>query len=206
MYSKWDTTYTSETSLSSITYTNVYTNVWDTVRSMNDDHYLGTGSWTGGTFGTQTAQTSYLGQWPPILMGGVWDGERNTTPPPAFTAIAVKRAEQLLDRLLTSKQRRYWHRNRYVDIRSPAYPNRLYRIPAHGQIMCFDSGKLTKRLCIYSLDRIPLADKIVALKVMIESDEQEFLKIAIPHPIREVGRDTQTNMVILTNVMPPVAA
>jgi hypothetical protein len=108
-------------------------------------------------------------------------------PKPEFSEIAIKRSERLLDRMLSSKQRKYWHRNRYIDIRSPAYPDRLYRIPEHGKILCFDSGKLTKRLCIYSIDRLPLADKLVALKVMIESDEQEFLRIAIPHPVKESG-------------------
>jgi hypothetical protein len=106
---------------------------------------------------------------------------------PEFTEIAIKRSERLLDRMLSSKQRKYWHRNRYIDIRSPAYPDRLYRIPEYGKVLCFDSGKLTKRLCIYSIDRLPLADKLVALKVMIESDEQEFLRIAIPHPVKESG-------------------
>lgn len=102
---------------------------------------------------------------------------------PAFSKIAIRRSERLLDRMLSSKQRKYWHRNRYIDVRSPAYPERLYRIPEYGKVLCFDSGKLTKRLCIYSIDRLPLADKILSLKVMIESDEQEFLRIAIPHSV-----------------------
>jgi len=114
----------------------------------------------------------------------VWTGGGDATPPkPEFSPIVLKRAERLLDRLLTSRQRKYWDRNRYIDIQSPSRPEVLYRVPAYGQIMCFESGKLTKRLCIYVLGSLPLADKILTLKMMIEADEPEFLKIAHVHPI-----------------------
>lgn len=132
--------------------------------------------------GTQTLDVRLGVNWQYIHNEVLGDSD-SYKPKAEFTEIAIRRSERLLDRMLSSKQRKYWHRNRYIDIQSPAYPTRLYRIPEHGKVLCFDSGKLTKRLCIYSIDRMPLADKMVALKVMIESDEQEFLRIAIPHPV-----------------------
>ena len=57
--------------------------------------------------------------------------------------------------------------------------------------MCFESGKLTKRLCIYVLGSLPLADKILTLKMMIEADEPEFLKIANVHPVYIKNEDSE---------------
>jgi len=118
-------------------------------------------------------------------------GEKSAPPKPEFSPIVLKRAERLLDRLLTSRQRKYWDRNRYIDIQSPSRPNVLYRVPAYGKIMCFESGKLTKRLCIYVLGSLPLADKILTLKMMIEADEPEFLKIANVHPVYIKNEDSE---------------
>jgi hypothetical protein len=92
---------------------------------------------------------------------------------------AQERAEALLRELLTDEEYRQLERRGFLEVRSPSRPQRVYRIPRHqGQVKVYESGVPIMALCVQSLEPIPDGDAVIMHKLMIEGNEEEYLRIA----------------------------
>lgn len=97
--------------------------------------------------------------------------------------LIFKRAERLLQSMLTKQQRRMYERFGFFDLPSPVQKHVAYRIPKSGLIVMFEHGVPVKRLCIYEKEGLPPADWLIAAKLLVESEEPELLKIANHHKL-----------------------
>ena len=96
---------------------------------------------------------------------------------------ANKRARQLLDGHLTPKQRRQLADHGWFEVRG-SKSGKVYRI--HGKKFLANVWDMAGRLklCAIAGDRaMPLGDHLLLQKIMIETDEQRFLRIANPAPL-----------------------
>jgi hypothetical protein len=104
-------------------------------------------------------------------------------PPSPAVLLAERRADRFLRGLLTARQRRMWERFRYIIVPSPNRPGVVYRIPAHGMIRQFERGRPVRDLCIHVNDDLPVGDRIVSFKLLIEAEEAELHRTANVHRI-----------------------
>ena len=104
---------------------------------------------------------------------------------------AQERAEALLQEILTDEEYRQLDRRGYLEVRSPSRTNRLYRIPRHqGQVKVYEGGIPVMALCVQSMEPIPDGDAVLMHKLMIEGNEEEYLRVAnrfAPRPWRRSG-------------------
>jgi len=92
---------------------------------------------------------------------------------------AKRRAGELLRAVLTPDQYGHLMQRGHIDIASPSDPDRIYRLPkGPGRVQVREKGKLTMWLCLQPLERVPEADLLVMHKLMIEADEQTYLRKA----------------------------
>ena len=92
---------------------------------------------------------------------------------------AKRRAGELLRAVLTPDQYGHLMQRGHIDIASPSDPERIYRVPkGSGRVQVREKGKLTMWLCLQPLERVPEADLLVMHKLMIEADEQTYLRKA----------------------------
>ena len=92
---------------------------------------------------------------------------------------AEQRAELLLSEMLRPEEYRQIRRKGYLDIASPTHRGRVYRVPrSRDQVRVFEDGRMVERLCLQSIEPLPCADIVVMHKLMIEGDEQEYLRMA----------------------------
>ncbi len=92
---------------------------------------------------------------------------------------AEARAEVLVKSILTSEEYDRLQRNGYLDIPSPNFPQRVYRIPCGmGTVSVLERGRCVDRLCVYSTQPIPERETVVVHKLMIEGNEQDYLRQA----------------------------
>ncbi len=92
---------------------------------------------------------------------------------------AQERAEQLLRDLLTEDEYRTLNRRGYLEVPSRTRPRRVYRIPRHqGQVKVYEGGVPIMALCVQSVEPVPDGDAVVMHKLMIEGNEEEYLRIA----------------------------
>lgn len=92
---------------------------------------------------------------------------------------AEERAEQLIRSLLSEDDYQKLRRDGYLDIPSPNYPHRVYRIPSGaGTVAVLEGGQCIARLCVYSTQPIPEREAVLIHKLMIEGNEQEYLRTA----------------------------
>jgi hypothetical protein len=92
---------------------------------------------------------------------------------------ADQRAGELLRALLTPVQYRQLRRQGHIDLKSPSDPARVYRVPQHpGRVQVRVDGKLKEWLCLQSYEWVPDADLVVIHKLMIEADEETYLRKA----------------------------
>lgn len=92
---------------------------------------------------------------------------------------AEERAEQLVRSVLTDEDYQKLQRDGYLDIPSPNYPQRVYRIPSGaGTVAVMEGGQCIARLCVYSTQPIPEREAVLVHKLMIEGNEQEYLRAA----------------------------
>jgi hypothetical protein len=93
---------------------------------------------------------------------------------------ARARAHALLLSHLTPAQRQTFEINKWFIVeggRSKA----KYRIRGHacaGNVELLDGERVTHRLCCHCGPTIPLGDQLLTQKLMLELDEEEFLKLA----------------------------
>ena len=90
-----------------------------------------------------------------------------------------RRASELLRAILTAEQYDQLIEQDYIDIPSPSYPERVYRVPQFsGRVQVREKGKLKMWLCLQPIDWVPDADIVVIHKLMIEADEKIYLQKA----------------------------
>jgi hypothetical protein len=90
-----------------------------------------------------------------------------------------QRAEVLLRDLLNQSQLHQLRRRGYLDVPSPSRANRTYRIPrSRDQVRVYEGGRLIERLCVQAVEPVPTGDVVVMHKLMIEGNEDEYLRLA----------------------------
>lgn len=96
---------------------------------------------------------------------------------------ARARAEELVRSVLTSEEYHQLRTRGYLDVQSPGYPGRLYRIPSFsGTVGVMEGGRCVSRLCVQPVDSVPDPEGVVVHRLMIEGNEEEYLKTANHFP------------------------
>ena len=92
---------------------------------------------------------------------------------------AEERAEQLIVQTLNTDEYESLRRLGYLDVPSPNYPQRVYRVPAGaGTVTVMEGGQCVARLCVFSAEPIPEKEAVLVHKLMIEGNEEEYLRTA----------------------------
>jgi hypothetical protein len=93
------------------------------------------------------------------------------------------KAAALLRQVLSEEEWQQLDRTGYLCIPSPSIPHRVYRVPAHrDQVEIRESGRLRGRLCAQPMGWLPASDVILMHKLMIEGNEEEYLRTANFYP------------------------
>lgn len=94
-------------------------------------------------------------------------------------ADAERRAESLLRHMLRDDEYHQLVCQGYLRVQSPHVPTRTYLVPRYrGLVRVYESGRSVMRLCVGPLDPMPDADVVLLHKLMIEGNEDEYLRIA----------------------------
>jgi hypothetical protein len=102
---------------------------------------------------------------------------------PWWPVAADHDAETLLRGSLTNDEYRSLRLRAYLEVRSPSYASRVYRIPrGPGQVAVYEDGRITERLCLQPLESLPEADVVLMHKLLIEADESRYLATANHFP------------------------
>jgi len=81
--------------------------------------------------------------------------------------------------VLTPEQFRQLAWSGYLEIQSSTEPQRVYRVPlTKGYVQVVENGRTVMRLCVQPVEYLPDADVIVLHKLMIEADEENYLRKA----------------------------
>ena len=92
---------------------------------------------------------------------------------------ADSRAKILLREMLSEPQYQQLLKFGYLEVTSPTYDNRIYRIPgAGGLVKVYERGNAIMELCLQPAEPLPDGDVVVMHKLMIEGNEQEYLQKA----------------------------
>jgi hypothetical protein len=92
---------------------------------------------------------------------------------------AERKAEELLQSHLTPEEYHQLLTQGYLRVQSPSVPNRTYLVPRYrGLVRVYEQGRATKRLCVGPVETVPDADVVLMHKLMIEGNEEEYLKTA----------------------------
>ena len=92
---------------------------------------------------------------------------------------AERRAESLLQEVLTPDEGRELEERGYLEIASPNRQGRIYRVPrGRGMVSVFEEGRAIMSLCVQPVEWIPAGDVVLMHKLMIEANEDEYLKTA----------------------------
>jgi hypothetical protein len=99
---------------------------------------------------------------------------------------AQERAEALLKDMLTDSEYTQLGQSGYLEVRSPSLPMRTYRVPRKpGRVAVQEDGVEVESLCVAPVEWLPPSDVVLAHKLMIEGNEQEYLRRA-NHSLRRV--------------------
>jgi hypothetical protein len=94
-------------------------------------------------------------------------------------AEAERRAELLLRDVLTDVEYQQFVRRGYLEVRSTTFPSRTYLVPERqGPVTVCEYGRPIMRLCVQCVDRVPDHDTVAMHKLMIDGNEQEYLRLA----------------------------
>jgi hypothetical protein len=92
---------------------------------------------------------------------------------------AESRAKVLLREMLSENQYQQLIKFGYLEVPSPTFDNRIYRIPGSGGLVkVFERGCAVMELCLQPSEPLPDGDVVVMHKLMIEANEQEYLQKA----------------------------
>lgn len=99
--------------------------------------------------------------------------------PHAEWLAAKSRAEKMLSEMLTEQEYLQLSRRGYLEVRSPGYSDRVYRVPKYrGRVHVYENGKAIMSLCVQPIELVPDADVVLIHKLMIEGNEQDYLNMA----------------------------
>ncbi|HEX2987879.1 MAG TPA: hypothetical protein VHS06_06885 [Chloroflexota bacterium] len=92
---------------------------------------------------------------------------------------AERRAEALLQEVLPEEQNRDLDSRGYLEVPSPSRQNRVYRVPrGRGMVSVYEDGRAIMSLCVQPVEWVPGADVVLMHKLMIEGNEEDYLRIA----------------------------
>ncbi len=92
---------------------------------------------------------------------------------------AESRAKALLREMLSENQYQQLIKFGYLEVVSPTFDSRIYRIPgAGGLVKVYERGCAVMELCLQPAEPLPDGDVIVMHKLMIEANEHEYLQKA----------------------------
>ncbi len=92
---------------------------------------------------------------------------------------AESRARVLLREMLSEPQYQQLIKYGYLEVASPSFDSRTYRIPgAGGLVKVYERGCPIMELCLQPAEPLPDGDVVVMHKLMIEANEQEYLQRA----------------------------
>lgn len=91
---------------------------------------------------------------------------------------AVRRAEQLLRETLSADEYQTLERRGFLEVPSRLVPDRVYRIRRRGPVEVHEGGRLLTLLCLRPLVYLPEPDLVVLHKVLLEGDEQRYVRTA----------------------------
>ena len=92
---------------------------------------------------------------------------------------ADERAERLLRDVLGEDQYQHFCQLGYIEVPSQAHPGRVYRIGGWlEKVVVVEHGRTIGVLCAEVMEDVPAADVVLTHKLMLEGDEEEYLRIA----------------------------
>jgi hypothetical protein len=98
--------------------------------------------------------------------------------------LAEVRSREMLCDLLDEREYQQLMQHGYLDVASPSYEERIYRIPGSaGWICVYEQGRALVNLCVQPVISLPTYDVIVLHKLMIEGNEQAYLARANAIPL-----------------------
>ena len=102
----------------------------------------------------------------------------------AENTLAEARSRDLLRDLLDEREFQQLTQYGYLDIASPNYDDRIYRIPGcAGWVCVYEKGQALMHLCVQPAEPLPVNDVIALHKLMIEGNEHGYLACANPIPL-----------------------
>ena len=106
-----------------------------------------------------------------------------------FKTYSESRAEKLLFENLTAEQQAQYLKTGSFKVRG-GITGHTYLI-ARGRVMNIyrlgGRGEILEQLCFHTTNFVPIADNMLAQKIMLESGEVEALAIANKRPVRSEG-------------------
>ncbi len=98
---------------------------------------------------------------------------------------AEKRADELLRACLGEEEYGRLATAGYLEVPSSLQPDRLYRIPKRrGPVAVYERGTPIMALCVQPVEPLPRGDTVLLHKLLIEGDEERYLRVARPLPYR----------------------
>lgn len=121
------------------------------------------------------------------------DGESWSRTPSVSWREAHERAETLLKEMLTAEEYVQLGERGYLDVPSPSEPKWTYRVPHKaGRVSIVQDGVEIESLCVSPAESLPPGDVVLVHKLMIEGDEQEYLRRANRYRLRVPARFLRT--------------
>lgn len=92
---------------------------------------------------------------------------------------AEGRASALLREMLSDGEHQQLMQSGYLSVPSNRVQGRIYRVPARpGWVDVYEADRLAMRVCVEPVDHLPQADVVLMHKLMIEGNEQDYLRTA----------------------------
>lgn len=92
---------------------------------------------------------------------------------------AVLRAQRLLEQMLTENEKRELAVRGYLSVVSKHSTGREYRIwSTGGPVEVYDAGRYSMSLCVEPVVPLPPGDRVLMHKLLIEGQEEEYLRVA----------------------------
>jgi hypothetical protein len=102
----------------------------------------------------------------------------------AVQIIANKRADRLLVSLLTTRQKKMWMAMGFLLLPSATMPGVVYKVQrSTHMIRMYRDGVPEVDLCVHENEGLPLSDRVIAMKFLLETEESEIHKYANRHAV-----------------------
>jgi hypothetical protein len=100
-------------------------------------------------------------------------------PPQQLDPEAESRAAALLREVLSDREHQQLLEVGFLTVPSYRVPGRVYRVPARpGWVDVYEADRLAMRVCVEPVEQLPQADVVLMHKLMIEGNEQDYLRTA----------------------------